>query len=106
MTADEGTAAAPHSIGSKPKLAKKSVGTAVAAVTLAAVTVLSGPGLVAGSASSLDAAGIIRTPTNSAATRIAGVHEDLVRAVELQQVTPEQAAFLERQLVKRIQGEV
>lgn len=83
---------------------RKSVGAAVAAVTLAAVTVLSGPGLVSGSAHGLEPGSIITSPPNSASSRIAGVHEDMARAVRLQQLTTEQAAFLENELVKRIQG--
>ena len=89
---------------SLPNWGRKAVGTAVAVATLAAVTALSGPGLVGGSAASLDPGSIISSPPNSASSRIAGVHSDMLRAVALQQVTPEQAAFLENQLVKRIQG--
>lgn len=86
------------------KAGKKTVGTAMAAVTLAAVTVLGGPVLVGGTASGLDPASIIGSPPNSVSSRIAGVHEDMARAVQLQQITAEQAAFLENQLVKRIQN--
>lgn len=85
-----------------PKVAKASVGTAVAAATLAAVAVLSGPGLAGGTSTVMDPASIIASPPNSQSSRIAGVHEDLARAVALQQVTPEQASFLENQLVRRI----
>lgn len=82
---------------------RKAVGAAVAAVTLAAVTVLSGPGLVGGTATGLEPGSIISSPPNSASSRIAGIHEDMARAVKLQQITTEQAAFLENELVKRIQ---
>ncbi|MCU6482225.1 hypothetical protein QO003_002018 [Arthrobacter silviterrae] len=78
---------------------KAAVGTAVAAATLAAVTALSGP------VYSSDPASILSSPANSASSRIAGVHADMARAVALQQVTPEQAAFLEQQLVRRIQAD-
>lgn len=94
------------SANSRHNRGRKTVGTAVAAVTLAAVTVLSGPTLVGGSASSLDPGSIIGSPPNSASSRIAGVHDDMARAVALEQITPEQATFLENQLVKRIQTEV
>ncbi|WP_150117184.1 hypothetical protein [Arthrobacter sp. ERGS1:01] len=77
---------------------KAAVGSAVAAATLAAVTVLSGPVF------SSDPAAILAAPVNSASSRIAGVKEDMARAVALQQVTAEQAAFLENQLVRRIQS--
>ncbi|GAA4658499.1 hypothetical protein [Arthrobacter cryoconiti] len=82
---------------SKPGV-KTAVGTAVAAATLAAVAVLSGP------IYSADAVSILAAPANSVQSRIAGVQQDMARAVALQQVTPEQAAFLEGQLVRRIQS--
>lgn len=104
-TADGATTAA-QGPGTKHKAGRITVGTAVAAVTLAAVTVLSGPGVVGGSASSLAAGSIIGSPANSVSSRISGVHEDMARAVQLQQITPEQAAFLENQLVRRIQSDV
>ena len=90
--------------GTGPKVAKKTVATTMAAVTLAAAAVLGAPGLVSGSAPTLDPASIIASPPNSTASRIAGVHEDMARAVELQQITAQQAAFLEEQLVRRMQG--
>ncbi len=82
---------------------KKTVGSAAAAVTLAAVTVLSASGFMGASATGLESASIVGSPPNSASARIAGVQEDMARAVQLQQITPEQAAFLEQQLVRRIQ---
>lgn len=117
MTSKDRTASAPdneplppvaaRNVGSaKARPAKKTVGaavgTAVAAATLAAVTVLSGPALAGASASGLNSGSIISSPPNSASSRIAGVHEDMARAVKLGQITPEQASFLENQLVKRI----
>lgn len=72
---------------------KVAVGTAVAAATLAAVTVLSGPAAAFAAPTSAE---------NAASARIAGVQEDMARAVALRQITPEQAAFVENQLVKRI----
>ncbi|MHA7268172.1 hypothetical protein [Arthrobacter sp. HLT1-20] len=91
----------------KAKPAKKTVGaavgTAVAAATLAAVTVLSGPSLSGAPASGLNSASIVSSPPNSASSRIAGVQQDVARAVQLGQITAEQAAFLENQIVKRIQ---
>ena len=77
---------------------KAAVGTAMAAATLAAVTVLSGTVV------SQEPDAILASPVNSASSRIAGVQADMARAVALQQVTPEQAAFLEKQLVRRIEG--
>ncbi|MDO5753912.1 hypothetical protein [Arthrobacter sp.] len=91
---------------SRHRRKRKTVGTAMAAVTLAAVTVLGGPAVVGGMAGSLDSGSIIGSPPNSASSRIAGVQNDMARAVALQQITPEQAAFLENQLVKRIRNDV
>ncbi|MHA7175336.1 hypothetical protein ACX80D_01640 [Arthrobacter sp. Sr24] len=85
------------------KPSRKTVGSAVVAVTLAAVTVLTGPAVVGGPSSSFEPGSIIGSPLNSASTRIAGIQEDMARAVDLHQITAEQAAFLENQLVKRIQ---
>ena len=94
------------SASSRPGRGRKTVGTAVAAVTLAAMTALGGPTLVGGSAASLDPGSIIGSPPNSASSRIAGVDDDMARAVALEQITPEQAAFLKNQLVRRIQTDV
>ncbi|WP_245933419.1 hypothetical protein [Arthrobacter livingstonensis] len=77
---------------------KAAVGTAMAAATLAAVAVLSGPVF------STDPAAILASPVNSVPSRIAGVQADMARAVVLRQVTAEQAAFLEKQLIRRIQA--
>lgn len=51
------------------------------------------------------AASIILSPTADASVRMDGVHADLVRAVGLNQVTPEQAARFEARLAGRILGE-
>ena len=92
--------AAKDAAATKPRPGMKAVvGSAVAAATLAAVTVLSGP------AFSQDPASILATPVNSASSRIAGVQQDMARAVALHQVTAEQALFLENQLVRRIQAD-
>ncbi len=101
MSTEQGNAPA-STVAANIRNGKKAVGSAVAAVTLAAVTVLGVSGMTGGVG--LDAASIITSPPNSASSRIAGVREDMARAVQLQQITPEQAAFLERQLVRRIQN--
>lgn len=77
---------------------KTSVTTAVAAAALVAATVFSGPSFVS------QADSILSSPANSSASRIAGVQQDMARAVALQQLTSEQAAFLEKQLIKGING--
>ena len=51
------------------------------------------------------AASIILSPTADASARMDGVHADLARAVQLNQVTPEQAARFEERLAGRILGE-
>ena len=51
------------------------------------------------------AASIILSPAPDASARMDGVHADLARAVELNQVTPEQAARFEARLAGRILGE-
>ena len=101
----DGGAPAHGGTNSRHRHGRKSLGTTMAAVTLAAVTVLGGPALMGGSAASLDSGSIIGSPPNSASSRIAGVQNDMARAVALQQITPEQAAFLENQLVKRIRND-
>ena len=102
MTREENIQPVPST---RKRVGKRTVGTAMAAVTLAAAAVLAGPGLAGASASTLEPGSIIGSPPNSASSRIAGVQEDLARAVALHQVTAEQAEFLQRQLVKRIQAE-
>lgn len=51
------------------------------------------------------AASIILSPAPDASARLDGVHTDLARAVELNQVTEEQAARFEARLAGRILGE-
>lgn len=75
---------------------RTTVTTAVAAAALVAVTVFSGPTPLS------QADSILTSPVNSSASRIAGVQEDLDRAVALQQLTREQADFFEKQLVGKI----
>ena len=51
------------------------------------------------------AASIILSPAADASARMDGVHADLARAVQLNQVTPEQAARFEARLAGRILGD-
>lgn len=51
------------------------------------------------------AASIIFSPAADASARMEGVHADLARAVQLNQVTEEQAARFETKLAGRILGE-
>ncbi|MGP0221742.1 MULTISPECIES: hypothetical protein [unclassified Paenarthrobacter] len=51
------------------------------------------------------AASIVLSPVPDAAARMDGVHADLQRAVELNQITAEQAAKFEAKLAGRILGE-
>ena len=51
------------------------------------------------------AASIIFSPAADASARLVGVHADLVRAVQLNQITEEQAARFETKLAGRILGE-
>ena len=51
------------------------------------------------------AASIILSPVADASARMDGVHADLARAVQLNQVTPEQAARFEAKLAGRILGD-
>ena len=51
------------------------------------------------------AASIILSPAADASARLGGVHADLARAVQLNQVTAEQAAKFEAKLAGRIRGE-
>ena len=51
------------------------------------------------------AASIILSPAADAPTRLDGVHSDLARAVDLNQVTAEQAAKFEAKLAGRILGD-
>lgn len=51
------------------------------------------------------AASIILSPVADASSRLEGVHSDLLRAVQLNQITEEQAARFEAKLAGRILGE-
>ncbi|MET3812470.1 hypothetical protein [Arthrobacter sp. UYEF3] len=51
------------------------------------------------------AASIILSPAAEASVRLDGVQADLARAVQLHQVTPEQAAKFEAKLAGRILGD-
>ncbi|MET4134088.1 hypothetical protein [Pseudarthrobacter sp. PvP090] len=51
------------------------------------------------------AASIIFSPAADASSRLDGVHADLARAVQLNQITEEQAARFESKLAGRILGE-
>ena len=51
------------------------------------------------------AASIILSPTAAASSRMDGVHTDLLRAVQLNQITEEQAIRFEAKLAGRILGE-
>ena len=51
------------------------------------------------------AASIILSPPPDASSRLDGVHADLARAVQLNQITAEQAARFESKLAGRILGE-
>jgi hypothetical protein len=66
-------------------------------------------GTIATAASSVAAAAlaasIILSPAADASSRMDGVHADLARAVQLNQVTEEQAARFEAKLAGRILGE-
>ncbi len=90
---------------------RKASSTRMTAVSLAAVTMLGVSAVPAGAASNVGAGNISQISANSADQlssadeRIAGVHADMARAVELLQVTEEQAAFLADQLVRRIQAD-
>ncbi|BCW07592.1 hypothetical protein VUN82_18970 [Micrococcaceae bacterium Sec5.1] len=81
-----------HYVTKSASAAAGSIGTAAAAAAsaVAAVTV---------------AASIVLSPVPDAASRMDGVHADLQRAVELNQITAEQAEKFEAKLAGRILGE-
>ena len=66
-------------------------------------------GTVAAAASSLAAvavaASIILSPVADSTTRLDGVRQDLLLAVQLNQITEDQAAKFEAKLASRIRGE-
>lgn len=69
--------------------AKAAAGTVLAAATVAAMTAF---------------APIPTSTTPSSTARLAGVHQDLTRAIELRQLTPEQAKKFEQRLLRQING--
>ena len=50
------------------------------------------------------AAGIVMSPAQAPSARLGGIHDDLQRAVQLRQITPEQAALFESKLEREILG--
>ncbi|MGN6405054.1 hypothetical protein [Sinomonas sp.] len=50
------------------------------------------------------AAGVVMSPAPAPSARLGGVHEDLQRAVQLRQITPEQAALFEAKIEREILG--
>jgi hypothetical protein len=78
------------------------------AVRYATRTTLSAAGAVATAATSVAAAAvaasIIFSPMADASSRLEGVHADLLRAVQLNQITEEQAVKFEARLAGRILG--
>ncbi|MCB5274542.1 hypothetical protein BJG92_02079 [Arthrobacter sp. SO5] len=68
------------------------------------VTRSTAAGTVATAAAAL-AASIIFSPAADASARLDGVHADLARAVQLHQITEEQAARFESKIAGRILGE-
>ncbi|WP_415855370.1 hypothetical protein [Sinomonas sp. G460-2] len=50
------------------------------------------------------AAGIVMSPAQAPSARLGGIHDDLQRAVQLRQITPEQAALFEAKLSREITG--
>jgi hypothetical protein len=50
------------------------------------------------------ATGIVMSPEPAPSARLGGVHEDLQRAVQLRQITPEQAALFEAKIEREILG--
>ncbi|AJT41842.1 hypothetical protein [Psychromicrobium lacuslunae] len=67
--------------------AKAAAGTVLAAATVAAMTAF---------------APVPSSTASSSTARLAGVHQDLTRAIELRQLTPEQAEKFEKRLLKQI----
>ena len=74
---------------------------AAAATTIGVAAAAAGTAVAAAAV----AASVVLSPTPDAATRLEGVHADLQRAVELRQLTAEQALRFEEKLAGRILGE-
>jgi hypothetical protein len=85
-------AAAAGTLGGAAAAAAGSLGTAAAAAA----------GAVAAAAL---AASVVLSPVPDAASRLEGIHSDLQRAIQLNQITAEQAERFEARLVGRILGE-
>lgn len=81
-----------QSIGKTASAAAGSLGTAAVAAASAV-------------AAAAVAASIVLSPVPDATARMDGVHADLLRAVQLNQITPEQAQKFEAKLAGRILGE-
>ncbi|MFJ5954621.1 hypothetical protein ACIQC5_01535 [Paenarthrobacter sp. NPDC092416] len=81
-----------HYVSKSAAAAAGSLGTAAAAAASAV-------------AAAAVAASIVLSPVPNAADRLDGVHADLLRAVELNQITAEQAEKFEAKLAGRILGE-
>ncbi|MGW9414971.1 hypothetical protein [Arthrobacter cupressi] len=74
---------------------------AAAATTIGVAAAAAGTAVAAAAV----AASVVLSPVPDAATRLEGVHADLQRAVELRQLTAEQALRFEEKLAGRILGE-
>ncbi|WP_309074043.1 hypothetical protein [Paenarthrobacter sp.] len=83
---------AAQSISKSASAAAGSIGTAAVAAASAV-------------AAAAVAASIVLSPVPDAASRMDGVHADLLRAVQLNQITAEQAEKFEAKLAGRILGE-
>lgn len=71
----------------------------------AARAVVSGVAAAAGGVMAATlAAGIVMSPAPAPSARLGGIHEDLQRAVQLRQITPEQAVLFEAKLEREILG--
>ncbi|WP_347108159.1 hypothetical protein AAHB33_14955 [Paenarthrobacter sp. S56] len=81
-----------HYVSKSASAAAGSLGTAAAAAASAV-------------AAAAVAASVVLSPVPNATARMDGVHADLQRAVELNQITVEQAARFEAKLAGRILGE-
>jgi hypothetical protein len=85
-----------RSVSRSTATAAGAIATAASSVTAAAATSVTAAAV---------AASIILSPAADASARLDGVHADLQRAVELNQITEEQALRFEAKLAGRILGE-
>ncbi|KUM36267.1 hypothetical protein [Arthrobacter sp. EpRS71] len=90
---------AAQSISKSASAAAGSIGAAAGSLGTAAVAAASAV------AAAAVAASIVLSPVPDAAARMDGVHADLLRAVQLNQITAEQAEKFEAKLAGRILGE-